>query len=90
MKRLTDIGMTIAVLVLLMGILVAINPRMREQAQQFSGNVQSQNWDPAATPVGNATFTFVDVISDFAQDNPFMFSFAVVAAILFMVMIRTL
>jgi hypothetical protein len=89
-KRLTDIGMTVVVLFVLLGILIAINPRMREQAGQFSGSVQSQSWDPAGSPVGNATLVFVNVISTFATDNPFMFSFAVVAAVLFMVMIKTL
>ena len=86
----TDIGMTVAVLVVLLGMLVAINPRMREQVGHVSGSVQSQNFDAVASPVGNATLDFVDVISGFAADKPFMFSFAVVAAVLFMVMIKTL
>ena len=90
MKRLMDIGMTVAVLVVLLGMLVAINPRMREQVGQVSGTVQSQNFDPGSSQVGRATLTFVDLISNFAGDNPFMFSFAVVAAVLFVVMIKTL
>ena len=89
-RRLRDIGVTLFVLVVLFGTLTAINPRMREQVEQFSGGVQSQNWDPAGSPVGHATMTFVDVISEFAADNPIMFAFAIIATVLFMMMLKVL
>ncbi len=40
-------------------------------------------------PVGNAAYAAMSIGSDYASDNPFLFSFLVVAVVLFMLMLRS-
>ena len=76
-----------AVLAVLFGMLMAINPRVRER---FLESVQGgRDVNSSISPVSNAAYAAVSIGTDYAADNPFLFSFLVVAVILFMLMLRS-
>jgi ribose/xylose/arabinose/galactoside ABC-type transport system permease subunit len=85
-KKLRDLTATLAVLVVLFGMLMAINPRVRDQFGEMTRSVQGRE---SFSPVQNAAYAAVSIGSDYASDNPFLFSFLVVAVVLFMLMLRS-
>ena len=89
-KRARELGATLAVLALLFGMLMAINPQVRERFGEMTASMQSGDMNSSVGPVGNAAYAAVSIGSDYAADNPFLFSFLVVAVILFMLMLRSL
>ena len=71
-------------------MLLAINPRVRERFGEITASVQGRDMNSSLGPVSNAaTCRHVDWKSDYASDNPVLFSFLVVAAVLFVLMLRT-
>lgn len=84
-KKARDFAFTLAVLAGPFGTLMAVNPRVREQFAQMT-SVQGRE---SLGPVRNAAYAAVSVGSDYAADNPFLFSFLVAAAVLFMLMLRS-
>jgi ribose/xylose/arabinose/galactoside ABC-type transport system permease subunit len=86
LKRVRDLAATLAVLVLLFGMLMAINPRVRERFFDMTTNVQGRE---SLGPVQNAAYAAVSIGSDYAADNPFLFWFVVAAVVLFMLMVRS-
>lgn len=76
-------------LVVLFGLLMAVNPQVREHMGQMTGDVQSQKWESADGPVGSVVQTAVTTTSHYASDNPILFPFVAVAAVLFVLMLRT-
>lgn len=87
--RLRDIAATLAVLIVLLGTLMLINPRVREDISRMTGDVQSQGWSAPDGPIVMTAERLLTITSDYASDNPFLFSFAVAAAVIFMLMLRT-
>jgi len=88
-KKIRDLTATLAVLVVLFGMLMAINPRVRERFGEMTASVQGRDMNSSIGPVGNAAYAAMSIGSDYAADNPFLFSFLVVAVVLFMLMLRT-
>ena len=88
-KKARDLAATLTVLVVLFGMLMAINPRVRERFGEMTASVQSRDMNSSLGPVSNAAYAAMSIGSDYAADNPFLFSFLVVAVILFMLMLRT-
>lgn len=88
-KKVGDLAAALAVLVLLFGMLMAINPRVRERFGEMTTSVQGGTWDPSAGTIGNTAYAVMSIGSDYAADNPFLFSFLVVAVVLFMLMLRS-
>jgi ribose/xylose/arabinose/galactoside ABC-type transport system permease subunit len=86
LKKVRDLVATLAVLVVLFGMLLAINPRVRER---FSDLMQGRDMNSSFGPIGNAAAAATSIGSDYASDNPVLFSFLVVAVVLFMLMLRT-
>jgi ribose/xylose/arabinose/galactoside ABC-type transport system permease subunit len=86
LKKVRDLAATLAVLVVLFGMLMAINPRVRDQFGEMTRSVQGRE---SLGPVQNAAYAAVSIGSDYAADNPFLFSFLVVAVVLFMLMLRS-
>jgi ribose/xylose/arabinose/galactoside ABC-type transport system permease subunit len=86
LKKVRDLAATLGVLVLLFGILMVINPRVRERFTEMTASVQGRE---SLGPVQNAAYAAMSIGSDYAADNPFLFSFLVVAVVLFMLMLRT-
>ena len=89
-KKARELAATLAVLAVLFGMLMAINPQVRERFSDMSASMQSGNIDSSVGPVGNAAYAAMSIGSDYAADNPLLFWFLVVAVILFMLMLRSL
>jgi hypothetical protein len=85
LKRLRDLAATLAVLVLLFAMILAINPRVRERFADMTTMQGSESLGP----VQNAAYAAVSIGSDYAADNPFLFWFVVAAVVLFMLMVRS-
>jgi hypothetical protein len=79
---------TLAVLVVLFGMLLAINPRVRERFGEMTTTVQNRDISSLG-PMGNAAYAAMSIGTDYASDNPVLFSFLVVAVVLFMLMLRS-
>ena len=88
-RRFRDLATALAVLIVLFGILTLINPRVRERVGEVTGGVQSQEWSASGAPIGDAALGAVAVTSGYAADKPFLFSFLIVAVVLFLLMVRT-
>jgi hypothetical protein len=86
LKKVRDLALTLAVLVVLFGMLMAINPRVRDQFHQATSSVQGSE---SLGPVQNAANAALSIGTDYAADNPFLFSFLVAAVVLFMLMLRS-
>ena len=76
-------------LIVLFGMLMAINPRVRERFGEMTTSVQASGVDSSLGPVGNAAHAAMAIGTDYASDNPVLFSFLVVAVVLFMLMLRS-
>ena len=85
-RKARDLAATLAVLAALFGMVMAINPRVRERFAELTTGVQGRE---SLGPVQNAAYAAVSIGSDYAADNPFLFSFLVVAVVLFMLMLRS-
>lgn len=89
LRQVREIAATLAVLAVLFGMLMAINPRVRERfGEMMSASVQGRDMSSIG-PVGNAAYAAMSIGSDYAADNPILFSFLVVAVVLFMLMLRS-
>ena len=88
-KKLRELGVTVAVLAVLFGILMATNPQVRERFGEMTSTVQSGDVNSSIAPVSNAAYAAMSIGSDYAADNPFLFTFLVGAVILFMLMLRS-
>ena len=89
-RKVRDLGATLAVLAVLFGMLMAINPRVRERfSEMMAASVNGGAMNSSIGPVGNAAWAAVSIGTDYASDNPFLFSFLVVAVILFMLMVKS-
>ena len=87
-KKVRDLAATLAVLVVLFGMLMAINPRVREQFGELMSK-QGRDVNSSIGPVSNAAYAAMSIGSDYAGSNPYLFSFLVVAVVLFMLMLRS-
>jgi len=76
-------------MVVLFGLLITVNPQVRERMDQVSGEVQSQNWQSANGPARKFVHVVVSTTSNYASDNPVLFPFVGVAVVLFVLMLRT-
>ena len=88
LKKARDFAATLGVLMVLFGMLMAINPRVREK---FAAIMSTRGTDMNSSlgPVSNAAYAAMSIGSDYASDNPYLFSFLVVAIVLFMLMVRS-
>jgi hypothetical protein len=73
----------------LFGMLMAINPRVRERFGDMTAGMQASDVNSSLGPVGNAAHAAMSIGTDYASDNPVLFSFLVVAVVLFMLMLRS-
>jgi hypothetical protein len=86
LKKVQDLAATLAVLAVLFGTLMAINPRVHERFAEMTANVQGRE---SLGPVQKAAYAVMSIGADYASDNPFLFSFLVAAVVLFMLMVRS-
>lgn len=86
LKKIRDLAATLAVLAVLFGMLMAINPRVHERFAELTTSVQGPE---SLGPVQTAAYAAMSIGSDYAADNPFLFTFLVAAVVLFMLMLRS-
>lgn len=86
LKKLRDVAVTLAVLTVLFGMLLALSPRVHERFAELTSGVQGRE---SLGPVQNAAYAAMSIGSDYAAGNPYLFSFLVVAVVLFMLMLRS-
>ena len=89
-SRFRDLAATLAVLIAVAGLLILMDPRVLERAGQVTGEAQSHGMSSPASPLGDAARGALAMTSRSAADNPFLYSFAIVAAVLFLLMLRVL
>ena len=90
LKKVRDLAATLAMLVVLFGLLMAVNPRVRERfGEMTTMSVQGRDMNSSLGPLGNAAYAAMSIGQDYAVDNPILFAFLVVAVVLFMAMLRT-
>jgi hypothetical protein len=88
-RKARDLGATLAVLAVLFGMLMAINPQVRERFSEMMSANGGRDVNSSLSPMTNAAYAAMSIGSDYAAGNPFLFSFLVVAVILFMLMLRS-
>jgi hypothetical protein len=88
LKKVRDLAVTLGVLAVLFGMLLAINPRVREKFAELMSS-RGHDVNSSLGPVSNAAYAAMSIGSDYASDNPYLFSFLVVAVVLFMLMVRS-
>ena len=70
-------------------MLTLINPQVRERVSLFANDAQGQQLSSLGGPVSSAAMDVVSITTGYAGDNPVMFSFFIVAAVLLMLMVKT-
>jgi hypothetical protein len=88
-RRIRDLAATVAVLLVIFGTLVSINPRMRERVGEISGDAARQDWSTPGDAVGRTAGSALAVASGYAADSPYLFAFLAVALVLFVLMVRS-
>jgi len=82
-----DVVLTIATLVVLFGTLVSINPRLREQTEQFASHPR---WDAIGGTVTQTLVSGTTIVQGYAGDNTYLFWFLVAACIFVVLMLKVI
>lgn len=85
-RQIRDLVISLAALGVLFTVLITVDPRLRDRAGQLTVD---QHWDASRNAVGDTMGTAISYVSGYANDNVYLFMFLVVAAVLFMLMLRT-
>ena len=88
-RRLRDLFTALAVLVAVLGVLTLINPRVRERVGEVTVGVQTDGLSTTGAPIGVAAQGVFSITRSYAAANPLMFSFMIVAVVMFLLMVRT-
>jgi len=88
-RQIRDLVVTLAALGVLFTMLITIDPRLRDRAGALTGGVGNQQWETSRYAVHETMGTAVSLVSGYANDNIYLFAFLVVAAVLFVLMLRT-
>lgn len=84
-KKLRDLVITIATLLVLFGGLASINPRLREQTVQM---VSEPGWQTLRGLASNAFMTGFSFVHEYADFHTYLFSFLIAACVFAVLMIR--
>jgi hypothetical protein len=85
-RRIRDLAMSIAALLFLFAMLTIISPQVRERVSADGG---SREWQASSGAVTHAAVSAFAITSSYAADNTYLFSFLVVAVVMFVLMLRT-
>lgn len=88
LKKIRDLAGTTAVLVVVFGVLILINPRVRDRAGQFAGEISGGDWSRPRGAISDVVRPAVDIVSNYASDNTYLFYFFVAAVVLLILMLR--
>jgi hypothetical protein len=89
-RRIRDLAAAAAVLCVLIGTLMWVNPRVREQVGSVTTSVSDRDWQASQGAVATGVLESVmSTTSGYAHENPYLVSLLIVAAVLFVLMVRT-
>jgi hypothetical protein len=86
-RKLSDVALTGFAVVALVVLLVSISPPLREQVQHV---FMESAWDVPYGILSNALESGFAIVSDFAGDNSYLFSFLIAACVFFVLMIKVI
>jgi hypothetical protein len=84
-RRIRDLVGALSALAVLVTTLIVINDQLRQSVVRFAGNIGGIR----SSPFGEAAGGIFNVVKDFSVDNPFLFAFLIVTAVLVVLMLRT-
>ncbi|RPI53946.1 MAG: hypothetical protein EHM55_12305 [Acidobacteria bacterium] len=79
--------LTAATLLVLFGVLVAINPRLRERTQQMAADPQ---WDSLRGTVVHVVVSNTSLLHGYADHNAYLFTFLVAACVFVVLMLKVI
>ena len=85
--RLRDAALSTAVLLVLFGLLIAMNPLVRERFSQFVGG-SSEQWSAPGRAASTAMANTRVTAGRYATDNSYQVCFVIVAGFLLIFMLR--
>ena len=86
-RRIKDVVPTAIALAVLGGLLLTINPRLRERAAQM---VADPEWDVVRGKVMHAAVSSVMVVSGYADGHTYLFAFFVAACVFVVLMLKVI
>jgi len=87
--RIRDLVFSLVALLTLFVLLASIDPQLRDRASELSGGITT-SWDaPGSSALNTAMVSIMTGFSSYADDNVYLFTFLVVACVLFVLMLRT-
>ena len=86
-RKISDFVVTALALLVLFGMLVSINPPLRERTRQF---VSDPRHDALGSSITHAIESGVAVIHGYAGDNTYMVTFLIAACIFTVLMLKVI
>jgi len=87
-RRLRDAALTVVVLLVLFGVLMAISPAMRERVAMFEEG-KSDQWSAPRQVASKVMVSTSAMAIRYAGNNAYLVGFLIVAGMLFFLMLRT-
>jgi hypothetical protein len=87
-RRLRDAVLTVAVLLVLFGVLMSISPTVRERVAQFADG-KSDHWQMPRQVASDALDSTSALALRYASNNTYLVCFLIAAGVLFFLMLRT-
>jgi hypothetical protein len=88
-RRIRDVAITTAVFLVILGMLMSINPRVRERVDQLTDGGSQLDWSGPGHAISSTAGTMLALTTSYAADNQYLFAFMVAALVLFVLMVRT-
>ncbi len=86
-RKIRDLVFSGIALLVLFGMLVSINPRLRERTQQM---VTDPNWDSLRGTVVQAVVSSASFVHGYADHHLYLFTFLVAACVFFVLMLKVI
>ena len=87
-RQIREWAATLVVFVVLFGLLMAISPSVRDRVSNLEmGGAQGHNVNSSLGPATSAASSILSIGTEYARENPILFSFLVVAVVLFRLML---
>ena len=86
-RRIKDLLFTVITLLVLAGMLVSINPNLRERLQLFVADPQ---WDTLADTAVHTILSAAFLAQGYADHHLYLFTFLVAACVFFVLMLKVI
>ena len=88
-RKVRDLVGALLAVVVLFGVLMLFNARVRDGVREFGHEVSRSGSRPFLGPISEAAVAVFGVVHDFSAGNTFLFTFLVVAVVLVVLMLRS-